>query len=206
MDCLQTTLNIITTLATICAVCVAIFGDVIKQFFVGPRLRVKIPVPMGQVVLLKNEDKRAYYHLEVINPKKLQAKNVIVLLNRIEEEWQGGKRVLWNGEVPLRWIYTEAYQKLWWDILDSHKCDLITIGEDGLSIMTLFKPTDFKGTWRDACSLFLTVVAKSDETVSKPMVVHIIWDGRFQDNIEEMRDHLKIELEEFKAINQKVSE
>lgn len=204
MECLlksidiNTIIDIIVMITTVAAVFVALFGDYWKSKIYGPRLKISLPEPKGQMNETIDGDIRNYYHLKIENKGKLQAKNVIVLLLKVEEEWQGGKRALWDGEVPLRWIYSEIYQRMWFDILDSHKCDLISISKDELRIMTSFNSKGLTVMWKDPCNFYLTIVAKSDETISDPVMIHVVWDGKMAD-FDKMKDHLSINLETVKS-------
>ncbi len=185
--------EIITAIGTLLAVVVALFGKDIRRLWAGPKLSLRLFDSKGEIIKLNNGDSALFFHLIAENKKVDVANNALVFLTRIDENWEGGKRNLWAGEVPLRWKYAEMFPFQARILGAEQQSDLFLVNQNGLMIMTVFKPNNLQIVWEKSCNIYLTAIVKSDQANSKPLNLHIVWDGEWIDSPEEMKKHLSVE-------------
>ncbi len=190
----QETISLIMVIATFLSVFVALFGEQIRNCWFGPKLTIRLNNDVGELTTIGDGKAVRYYHLLVENKRQTIARNTGVYLTQVEETWDGGKRELWSGEILMPWIFPQfsATQERSIGPKQSQRSDLITISSDVLTIQTLVAPNNLKLCWNHECNIYLKVFAKSDETVSKPLTIHIVWDGQWDTGNDEMKRHLSI--------------
>ncbi len=185
-------IDLCTAISTFLAVVVALFGEDIRALWYKTELCISLSNNIDRNKAGGIEE-TWYYHLEVSNLKKANANNAVVMLTRIEESWQGGVRPIWNGEIPLSWMYGREFGIIFQTIGPKRYCDIIAVGEKtGAHLESLIRPYNMPGPWNSAINIIVTVQVKSDQYTSAEKKLSIIWDGKWEYGEKEMAQHLSI--------------
>jgi hypothetical protein len=192
-------------LGTFLAVLVALFGEWAKSKWFKPDLHIRLSNPRGGLakVTLNAPDGSSrvanarYYHLVVSNRKRWPvATQVQVSTLRIEEPNPGGSsRILWGGEVPLKWKFQEIYP-LQRTIGAEADCDFLSVVEGkGVTLLAMVMPVEFPFLYRRGpfSGVVFTLQARSAETDSNTIRVRVSWDDKWNTGEVEMANHLVVE-------------
>jgi len=202
------TVQVLVAAGTIGAVVVALFGDVLRHWFLPPRLRLSVdslegvPTPV-QVTRIDVQGHATvttaasrYWHVRVRNERRwLPAHNVQVLVLKIEMPGPDGlPQTKFEGETPMRWENQELYPS-GRSVGASGRVALCSVvKDDGLGLHPIILPFSMPVKWTAPCVLWLTFQARADEGESPPMRVRVAWDGKWEDGALEMRQHLTLEV------------
>ena len=75
-------------------------------------------------------------------------------------------------------------------------CDVFTVAKDTcLLLHPIFYPNDLKATWATPAQFVVNLQARSNETTSPILRLHIDWNGAWMDGDREMARHLKVSQE-----------
>lgn len=184
-------LQCINAFLMLCAVIAALFGEQLQKCFFGPKIKVSLNNNIGELNTTNEGAETWFYHLIVTNKGKT-AERVTVFLVKLENNIEGNKEVVWENEVPFRWVYQEVYTNITRNVLKSEKCDLMSVNKDGLHLQTLFTPNNLKNNWNGPCDFYLKAYAKGDNSISDYVSIHVVWDGKWSLNSYEMQEHLII--------------
>jgi hypothetical protein len=176
----------------------AIWGDLIRAKFYGPRLQIRLENPRGEVSVFSDGVVSRYYHLRVSNNRRTSpAHNVRVVIKEIFKPAADGtmQPEPLSGPVQLVWQF-QGSQPQFQTIGPDSICDLAYLRRN--EVLTL---TPIHASISMAPSLTLsanqrliaTIVALSDECESNELRVQIDWDGNWSDDSEVMRNHLVVQ-------------
>jgi hypothetical protein len=198
--------SVLAALGTLSAVVVALFGNVIRHRYLPPHLTLSLKNEVGiqgSTTLTapdgtKRETACRWYHLRVENKNRWSyATQTQVFLLRVESpDAAGHPQLMWDGEVPMRWRYQEAYstQRTLGPPAD---VDLCSITKDKwLLIEILFRPEPLRKKYKEPCNLTLTLQAKCIEGDSNILRVRLAWDGKWAEDSVEMKRHAAIRVAE----------
>jgi hypothetical protein len=190
-------------IATFTAVLVALFGELFRSKVFPPLLDMQLLSLEGEKGIIKyfskdgtvvrSEDAR-YYHVRITNRRRFTpAHNVQVFLIRLEEPGPDGQfRVVWAGEIPMRWRNHEINPSSM-TIGHSVDCDLCTVGRDKwLSLSPLIVPHTLNAIRQDKCNLIVSLQTRSDKADSSICRIRVSWDGQWEDGDKEMKQHLAV--------------
>ncbi|MBQ9664367.1 MAG: hypothetical protein IJV40_14575 [Oscillospiraceae bacterium] len=184
-------INICIALATFLAAVIALFGEHWRKCLFQPKLTLKMKDELGELNKTVEGIDARYFHIVVANKTKESAHNACVLLTQLDESYEGNRRTLWKGEIPLKWMYHKVYHTFVRDIGSPQKCDLFMLTQKSLAIQVLFETGNLRTVW-EKCDLYLMLSVKSDELMSKPITVRVIWDGKWSTDDGEMAKHLTV--------------
>ena len=192
--------NLGVAVGTLLTVGVALFGEQARAKYFPPRLKLKVLRKEGEITELKDfsgkhiDDVR-YFHLRIWNERRWSpVDGVQVYLIRVEEPGPSGAlRVVWLGNVPIRWRDQEVVP-LFRTIGAAADCDFCRVEKHGgLSLMPLIMPNNLNasnrhGKWTFAVSL----QARSNQADSEVKYIQVSWDGQWEDGDTEMQRHLEV--------------
>ncbi len=186
-------------LGTLGAVAVALFGGWLRSKLVPPKLRLSVENPRGvfSPVELKAPDGSSrvtdsrWYHVRITNERRWSpaTQTQILLLQVQEPDATGEFKVVWTGELPLRWRHQEV-QPLVRTIGSPADCDLCSVvKEKWIELHPLIEVFSLKSRRREKCRLLLTLQARSIESDSNMLQVEVAWDGEWTEDTEQMARH-----------------
>lgn len=184
----------ISAVASFLVVTVAIWGERIRQFWVKPKLQMKLDDPIGILNKTSDGKKGRYYLLRVSNNRKSSpAKNVRVLLTRvfkrgpddtwIEKVFSGSTQVTWRWPLQMPLYLTIGPDELstfgfLMEDSDKFSLQLYSIPNNLNHLISPNDPTRFE------------FKAVSDTAESNTLVVEVAWDGKWVEGGKEMQNHL----------------
>lgn len=197
--------QVATAVGTIAAVVVALFGDWLRTRFAPPKLILKLQNELGIKVdptILTAPDGSTreaasrWYHVRVENGRRWSsATQVQVFLLRVEEPDAAREyKLMWFGEIPIRWRYQEI-NPLIRSIGYPADCDLCSVVKGKwLELHPIITPLELTARRREASHLILTLQARGLEGDSNLLRVRIDWDGQWADDTQEMAAHMVVKV------------
>lgn len=197
-EIINTIINGFTAVGTIVVAILAIWGDVIRAKFAGPKLSLLSHNLRGSVVPQLNGSRAIFYYLIVVNSRSwARAKNCRVVLQKI---W----RKLPNGafrEVPLTtpatfaWSPSETTPPYITLVKEQILAFGIVIeGQDHFRPVLLFILENFQGFVRANEIVRFGLEIVSDDFVSSHLqVFEVAWNGHWNDNLDVMAQNLQIQ-------------
>jgi hypothetical protein len=181
---------------------VALFGDWLKAFLFSPKLKLTLVdsagTPSPAVIELNGKkeltDSR-WYHARVENRRGWPAATQLqVFLLRIEDlSTTFGTETIWTGEMPLVWKHAQLHPLA--ITLGKHPidCDLCSVVKgQWVDLHPVIQAFAMKSRWPWPCHLAVTLHARSLETASNLLRIEIEWDGKWDDDTEKMKQHMKV--------------
>jgi len=170
----------------------AIWGELIRASFAGPKLILSLYSAEGELTKFTGGSDVRYYHLKVENKRGgAIARNTRVQVISIQRETSGGwqeKQIIYGVQLP--WVFSDSQQK---NIGPEAKCDLVSIVDKGdFSISYYMRPNNVDPFLRAAQTVRIEVVAVAENAKSKVLTLDISWDGQWSRYDREMKEHLKI--------------
>jgi hypothetical protein len=188
----------------------AIWGERIRSWLFKPELHIQLVNPVGEltketIIWTENGERRErqrparYYYLSVTNLRRWPvANNVQVSITRLETPDPSREpQIAWEGEVPFQWQHPQLYP-LSRIVGAAARADFVVVandtevGQKQLHLMLLIEPNNFQRSHYQETLFWVTVIARSNETDSRPHRVEIAWDGEWNPGDTEMSRHLKI--------------
>jgi len=177
----------------------AIWGDLIRSRFAGPRLTVDLLNPDGEKTLWTGPGiapkATRFYHLGVRNERQsAPARNVRVVLTGLARPRadQSFAKLPLSGPLQLQWQFANMSPQ-YPVIGPDHTCDLGHVEDDsGFSLATYVTPNNFQGAIRGNERMRVEIRALADNGESKPLFLEIAWNGQWSDDTVEMRRHLTV--------------
>jgi hypothetical protein len=173
----------------------AIWGDVIRSRWSGPKLRVSIHDAKGELNWLNDKRPARYYHMTVINDRRWSpAHNVRVLLTKVFQPAADGRWVdrSFSGPLQLSWQFPESHPMF--PVMGPDRiCDLgFIVKGERFRLSPYVVPNNFTGYVSSNEKILVEVVAVADNGESLPARVEITWDGEWSDEETEMSRHLVV--------------
>ena len=180
---------------TLLLAAVAIWGNLFRSWLSGPKLRVSLHDPTGELITLKDGRRARYYHLRVTSHRNwAPAHNVRLLLTKIFQPAADGRLVdrSFSGPLQLTWQFPEFHPRFSF-IGPDDICDLGSIIKgERFAITPYVVPNNFTGYVGSNQRIQVEVVAVADNGQSQPIRLEIAWDGTWSDETEEMGRHLVV--------------
>ena len=195
--------------ATVAAVVVALWGDWFRSKVAAPKLRIELPAPVGTFVPLSSNSGRLdytkhiafYVHCKVVNDRKwVRARNVRVLLRAIHRMGPDGRFMPVPLSVPLQFVWSNSeITPPAVDIQDEQYFDLGCIVNPPSGSSQQFLPAfyitsnNFRGNLQANECLRYSLQIQAEHFASERFsVIEVAWDGKWNENPEVMREHLRI--------------
>jgi hypothetical protein len=182
-------------LVAILAIIIAIWGERMRSWGFGPKLKLSLLNPKGERNDLNDGRPCCNYHLLVTNTrKKAPAHNVQVFLTKIFRSTADGSLVdrSFSGPLQLTWQFPENNPQ---SLLIGPKrvCDLgrIIKGQP-FELMLYFTPNSFEKYVAANQKIQVELLAVADNAESKTTRVEIAWDGKWNDDTTEMSHNLVV--------------
>jgi len=182
-------------IGTLLLAVLAIWGGLFRSWWSGPKLKVLLHNPLGELMNLNDGRPVRHYHLRVVNGRKwAPANNVRVLLTKIFQPTEDGRLVdrSFSGPLQLTWQFPQfhaQYSFIGTDDISDLGC---IIKGDRFVITPYITPNNFTGFVSPNQRIKLEVVAVADNGQSDPILIEITWDGAWNDDNEEMGRHLVV--------------
>jgi len=179
-------------------VCIlAVWGDKIRSYIAGPRLRFELHNPRGDLTLRRDGRRTIYYHVKIKNERHwAAARRVHILCNSISKKAPDGSFVQEPLiiPVPLTWAFP-TFHELLPTISADDICDLgyLDEGSNTFKLSLYIYPNNFRGFIGANEAMRVGLIATADNFISKSSyVLEISWDGKWSSDLNEMRKHLVI--------------
>jgi len=197
MEYLQLAAFFLTALGTIAVAVLAIWGDKVRELLAGPKVSFFLRDQAASFTYTGEQNKRAYWHIDVVNHRKWSpVKKIRLLLTGIEKK--GADGALYHQPLPvpvqLTWAHPQ-FHELSPTIVARDVCDLgyLEQGADRFVPSLYIVPNNFKGFVMKGEAVRLALSAYADNYASaSALVLEIAWDGEWGEDVTEMRRHLVI--------------
>ena len=182
-------------LGTILIAAIAIWGDLVRSWLSGPKLKVRLLNRLGELTNLSDGTPVWYYHLKVTNDRKgSPTHKVRVVLTKIFQPAADGSWVdrSFSGPLQLTWQFPQFHVQFP-SVGPDHVSDLGCIVKGRQFVLTPYvTPNNFKGFVGANQSIRVEVMAVADNGQSKPTLIEIAWDGNWSEEPEKMSRHLVV--------------
>ena len=201
MSChlIDTLASVFTAIGTVAVAILAIWGDRVKDFLLGPRLTLSLVNESGDLTQRANGVRVYYYHLRTNNGKKrLPAQGVRVIVQGLSRRTPSGAFVQHPLVYPLQLVWTPMEPgEVERTVVQESTCDFGFLDERGsvsaFQLAVPFVPNNFRGyVGKNECVRFEVVASGQNVFALKPSVFEVSWDGQWTENQEEMKRHLVI--------------
>jgi len=180
---------------TIVVVILAIWGNLIRSRFAGPKLKISLRHPQGELNYIRDGTPARYYHLNVVNNRRgAQAKNVRVVLTRLLKSAPDSKLVnqTLSGPLQLTWQFPHIHPQ-YPTIGPDDICDLGNLIKGQNFVLTSYiLPNNFMGFVSPDEKMRVEMIAIADNAESNVLCVEVFWDGLWSDDAVQMQKHLVI--------------
>jgi hypothetical protein len=196
-ELLNTIANIFTAIGTVAVAILALWGDQIRDWLLGPRLKLSLVDPKGDLAVRTGGGRVYFYHLKVKNSGRTAASGVRVHMRAFSRRTPAGNFIAEPLVYPLQLVWTpKSLGETERTIVDESTCDFGFLGETDncFWIAALVAPNNFNGVVeRNACVRFKLVATGVNILSRFPTILQVSWDGVWTGNQEEMQRHLIIE-------------
>jgi len=198
MSC-ETLATWVEAIGTVAVAIVAIWGDWFRAQIAGPKLKLALHDPNGDLTVRTNGTRTRYYHIKVTNEREWSpAKRVRLLVKKLEKRRPDGTYSALPLAVPVQLIWVYGFSKTrerFPTVATEDFCDLgcIDEGSQQFAVTCYEAPNNWRGyvSAGDTLRVHIVVAAENFESKS-PLVVDISWDGKWSTDAEEMQRHLVI--------------
>jgi hypothetical protein len=178
---------------------VALWGHVIQARWFGPRLRVALKNPKGEVTEIRDSFVVSrHYHLRVWNERRRTstscAHNVRVVIKEIYRPNADGtmSQTPLAGPLQLEWRF-QGFNPQFQTIGAESICDLGLLRKgEPFTLSTLFRHFSFDPNVQARQKVIVVLVALSDEGESNELKIEIAWDGSWSEDSDEMVKHMVV--------------
>ena len=172
---------------------IALWGHIIKGRWLGPKIKIALKNPKGNISEFSDGIISWYFHLRVFNERHAApAHNVRVVINNIYRPKADGTMCLspLAGRIQLAWQF-QGHNPQFQTIGADSSCDFGYLRKnEPFKLSTLYQSISFNGTVKAGEKIIVDLLALSDETESNVLKIEISWDGTWSDDAEEMVNHL----------------
>ncbi len=174
---------------------VALWGHIIKDRWLGPKLNIALKNSKGQKSEFNDGVISRYFHLRVFNERRAApAHNVRVVIKDIFSPKADGTMYILplSGPIQLSWQY-QGSNPQFQTIGAESTCDLGYLRQnEPFKLSALYQHVSFDGTVKAGERIIVDLVALSDEAESNVLKIEISWDGLWSDDSDEMINHLVV--------------
>jgi hypothetical protein len=191
-------INAFIAIGTIAVAILAIWGDLIRAKYFGPKLSLSPHNLRGSVVPLTNGPRSIFYHLKVVNKRDtVSATNCRVLLKSIWRKAPNGSFQEAYLTVPLTFVWApREITPPYINLRKEHVLDfgIVIEGQGYFSPELLSITNDFQGFVHKGEVVRYGLEIVSDNFVSPGLqVFEVAWNGQWSDNLDSMSQNLQIQ-------------
>jgi hypothetical protein len=178
------------------AVVVAIWGERIRQRWVKPKLKISLSQPTGSLNRRADGKWAWYYSINVVNKRRSSpAISVRVLLIAIEKKRPDGNwiPIVFSAPVQVMWRWpnvTPQYTTIGPDEISTF--GFIVEDSTEFALQLYWCPNNLIPKFPPNEPVRLSFKAASDMAESNILTVEIAWDGKWEDDDNEMLQHMKV--------------
>ncbi len=189
--------QVFIAIGTIIISILAVWGDKIRSYIAGPKLKFGLHNPLGDITLRGDGRRTIYYHVKVNNERRwAAARRVRILCNSISKKAPDGSFVQEPLIIPvqLTWAFP-TFHEILPTILADDICDLgyLDEGSNTFKLSIYIYPNNFRGFIGANETMRVGLIAAADNFISKSSyALEISWDGKWSSDLNEMRKHLVI--------------
>ena len=185
----------ILAVGTIALAIVALWGHIIRSRWLGPRLCISLRSENGERSEFGDGVMSRYYHIRVFNRRRsAPAHNVRIVLKSLFRPMANGEMspTALSGPLQMAWQF-QGSNPQFQTIGAESVCDLGYLRQDSdFTLSMLYHHFSFTPTVSANQRIIATFVALSDETESNELRIEIAWDGLWNEDSDEMRQHLVV--------------
>jgi len=174
---------------------VALWGHIIRVRWLGPKLRLALKNPKGEVSMFSDSVVSRYYHLRVWNERRASpAHNVRVVIKSLYRPNADGtmSQTSLSGPLQLTWQF-QGSNPQFQTIGAELTCDLGFLRQgEHFKLSTLFHHISFDPTVKKGQKMIVGLIALSDEGESNELGLEIAWDGTWSDDSDEIVKHMVV--------------
>ncbi|MGA1843364.1 MAG: hypothetical protein ACMUIS_02240 [bacterium] len=182
---------------TIFVAIVALWGHMIRARWFGPKLRLALKNPKGEISMFSDGVVSRYFHLRVWNERRASpAHNVRVVIMELYRPNADGtmSQVTLSGPLQLAWQF-QGSNPQFQTIGAESTCDLgyLRRGEP-FTLSTLFHHISFDPNVQPGQKAIFILRALSDECESDELKIEVAWDGIWSEDSDEIIRHMVVKL------------
>src|SRR5258708_22990516 len=197
---IDTLASVFTAVGTVAVAILAIWGDQVRDFILGPRLSLSLLSASGDLTKRLDGTKVYYYHLRVKNRRRHSpAKCVRVVVQGISKRAPNVAFVAHPLVYPLQLVWTpQEPGEVERTVVHGSTCDFGFLNataesEQRFNLAVPSVPNNFRGFVKtDQCVRFEVVAVGKNVFSLEPTIFEVSWNGRWTENQEEMKQHLII--------------
>ena len=195
---LSATAQIIAAIGTVSVAILAIWGDRVRALLVGPKIKIALRSPRGNLTFTQDDKNVVYYHISVTNQRTWSpARNLVIKLTKIESKAADGtyQPVSLVHQLQFTWAHPQ-FHEISPTVTSSDMCDFGLLAEGAGHFQPSFyvMPNDFGGYVQKGQSTRFTITATADNYHSKtPLIIEVAWDGVWTDDTEALMRHLVVQ-------------
>lgn len=190
----------------------AIYGDILKNRWAGPRLGLIIQQNKGHFTYFNVNDGTdrpmkqlaIFYHMKLVNARKhVPAKKVRVLMSGSFKKQKDGSFLKGplGGPIQMQWVPAELHNlDPFPTVMQTRSVDLGYLGEGSMYFVPgiTWRPNNFQGNVaRNQVVRYTFDIDAENFTSKQPFCVEVSWDGRWEPDIDEMTKHLLVKEIEY---------
>jgi hypothetical protein len=189
--------SVFTAVGTVAVAILAIWGDPVRDLFLGPRLKLSVASPGGDLTKRTLGASVYYYHVKIKNGRRRNAATgVRVVVKGVAKRTPSGTFIEEPLVYPLQlaWAPREPGE-IERTVVDESVCDFGYIGEQDqrFQLALILRPNNFEGDVKKGECLRFELAASGQNVFSfQSSVFEVAWDGAWIFNKEEMQRHLLI--------------
>jgi len=163
--------------------------------WLGPKLRIALKNPKGEVSMFNDGVLSRYYHLRVWNERRAApAHNVRIVIKSLYRPSADGtmSQITLSGPLQMAWQF-QGSNPQFQTIGAESTCDLGCLRQgEVFRLSTLFHHISFNSTIESGQKIIVGIIALSDEVESNELKLEIAWDGNWSEDSDEMLRHMVI--------------
>ena len=180
---------------TIVVAIVALWGHIIRARWFGPKLRIALKNPKGEVSMFSDGVVSRYYHLRVLNERRASpAHNVRVVIKALYRPNADGSmsQSPLSGPLQLAWQF-QGSNPQFQTIGAESTCDLGFLRQgEPFNLSALFRSISFDPTVQQGQKAIVVLMALSDEGESNELKLEIAWDGVWSEDSDVIVRHMVV--------------
>jgi hypothetical protein len=191
------TIQTVGAIGTLLIAVLAIWGEQIRYYVAGPKLRIRLHDPEGGLTTFTNGSKARYYHLKVENRRPhAPATRVKIMMREYHSCGPDGNFIRDAAHIPIQLEYAfpnDPNHDPRPTIGSSVLCDIGLVREgDNFRFTTYIIPNTFKNVIKPNERVRIFVRAEADNALSNKLGFEIAWSGNWKEDTQQMAKNLVI--------------
>lgn len=187
-------IGLIGVLATIIIICIAIWGERIRQYWNKPKLKIELEEPNFNKT--HSNINGWYYLISIMNEKRsVRAINVRLLINKIFKNGPDGnwREQKFSGPVQVSWQWSQN-RPLYATLGPKERATFGQLLENSnvFKLQLYMYPNNLSESIQPNEAIRIEFQAVSDISESNILVIEIVWDGQWCESKTEMSEHCRV--------------